>query len=61
MSSAREQAWWRTSSYSGSQGQCVEVAYSAAARIRDTKDRDGGTLTVPAPAWQSFTRQLRRG
>jgi hypothetical protein len=27
--------------------------------VRDTTNRDGVTLSVPAEAWQAFTRQLR--
>jgi hypothetical protein len=46
---------WRKSSYSGSEGECVEVArVPGAAAIRDTKDRDGGTLAFPQAAWQAF-------
>jgi len=46
---------WRKSSYSSSDANCVEVATTpAVVGIRDTKDRDGGTLTLPAPAWAAF-------
>ena len=52
---------WRKSSYSdGNGGACVEV--SDAARlilVRDTTDRDGGSLTFTASAWQSFTATIR--
>jgi hypothetical protein len=27
--------------------------------VRDTTDRDGGTLSVPAAAWQKFTGTLK--
>jgi hypothetical protein len=27
--------------------------------IRDTTDRNGGTLNVPAAAWQKFTNALK--
>ncbi|MBA0126462.1 DUF397 domain-containing protein [Haloechinothrix sp. YIM 98757] len=51
---------WRKSSYSGTQSACVELALEPAqARVRDTKDRDGGTLRVPFAAWQAFTSHLR--
>ncbi|SNR76689.1 protein of unknown function [Haloechinothrix alba] len=51
---------WRKSSRSGSQTNCVELALDPArARVRDTKDRDGGALEVPFTAWQAFTTQLR--
>ena len=35
---------WRRSSYSGDQGDCVELAYEGA--IRDSKNPDGGHLMV---------------
>jgi acyl-CoA synthetase (NDP forming) len=41
-------------------GQCVEAASQAGAVfIRDTADRDGAILAIPATAWQSFTATLR--
>ncbi|WP_258345477.1 DUF397 domain-containing protein [Saccharopolyspora gregorii] len=52
---------WRTSSHSGPQGNCVEVGGSlAAVGVRDTKDRDGGTLVFDRRAWRSFLDSLRR-
>ncbi len=51
---------WRASSYSGANGgNCVEVASAEGVAVRDTKDRDGVTLTVPAEAWQAFLGKLR--
>lgn len=51
---------WRKSSYSNAQGNCVEVGQSPRVVIvRDTKDRDGSTLTVDAEAWRVFTRSLK--
>jgi hypothetical protein len=29
--------------------------------IRDTKDRDGDTLTFTAEAWRAFAAELKRG
>jgi hypothetical protein len=51
---------WRKSSYSGNGGQdCVEVAGGGTILVRDTKDRDGVTLSVSADAWAMFTESLR--
>jgi hypothetical protein len=53
---------WRKSSYSGANGgSCVETASGAGTiLVRDTTDRDGFTLSVPADAWASFTDSLRK-
>lgn len=46
---------WRKSSYSGNGGNCVEVGRAGSAvAVRDTKDRDGGTLAFSASAWATF-------
>jgi hypothetical protein len=52
---------WRKSSKSAIGGeQCVEVGTaSASIAVRDTKDRAGAVLTVPAEAWKKFTAALR--
>jgi len=52
---------WRKSTYSGSNGgDCVEVASAAPTiLVRDTTDRDGGTLAFDVSAWASFTSSLR--
>ena len=52
---------WRKASYSGNGGNdCVEVGQgSNAVAVRDTKNPDGATLSVPADAWASFTTSLR--
>ncbi|MGW2256907.1 DUF397 domain-containing protein [Streptomyces sp. NPDC004749] len=46
---------WRTSTYTKSDS-CVEVADNdpAGVMVRDTKDRDGGTLTFPPSSWSAF-------
>ena len=56
-----DNAMWRKSSYSGGNGgSCVEVGTAArVVLVRDTTNRDGGTLSVPADAWQAFTAGLR--
>ena len=52
---------WRIATYTGGQGNCVEVGRSATAvAVRDTKDREGGpVLRFPPSAWQAFTEQLK--
>jgi Domain of unknown function (DUF397) len=52
---------WRVATYTGGQGDCVEVADDAGAVVvRDSKDRDGGTVAFTGPAWERFTATLRR-
>lgn len=52
---------WRTSSYTGNTGNCVEVAaLSDGARLlRDTKDRDGGALAVGPRQWAAFLGEVK--
>jgi uncharacterized protein DUF397 len=51
---------WRKSTWStGNGGECVEVASADAVSVRDTTDRGGVTLTVPAGAWTAFLSTLR--
>jgi hypothetical protein len=60
MSSNMQYDDWRKASYSNGSGQCVETASDAGTvAIRDTTDRDGGTLTFTAQAWQAFTHGLK--
>ncbi|MGH3408087.1 MAG: DUF397 domain-containing protein [Streptosporangiaceae bacterium] len=63
---------WRTSSYSGANGSCVEVApVGDAARhdraghgliaVRDSKDRSGPALVLTAGQWRAFAAGIRDG
>ncbi|MGH3852720.1 MAG: DUF397 domain-containing protein [Pseudonocardiaceae bacterium] len=50
---------WHTSSYSGNQGACVEVASAPEGiLVRDSKNPTGPTLAFPTPAWQAFLTTL---
>jgi Domain of unknown function (DUF397) len=52
---------WRKSSYSGANGSCVETATgNGVVLVRDTTNREGGTLAFTAGAWQAFLETLRR-
>jgi hypothetical protein len=50
---------WRKASRSTNTDNCVEVALHETVGVRDTKDRDGGELTVPGAAWRAFTATVR--
>ncbi len=53
---------WRTSSYSTTTGNCVEVAPATdAVVIRHSKHPAAGTITFPLPAWTTFLREARDG
>jgi len=52
---------WRKSSYSGGQpNNCVELDVRPAhAKIRDTKNQQGGTLTIPSASWCDFLESIK--
>ncbi len=52
---------WRKSTYSDSNGgQCVETARgNGVILVRDTTNRDAGTLDFTAAAWREFTVSLK--
>lgn len=52
---------WKKSSRSGSGSgsNCVEVSPDQRVTlVRDTKDREGGTLAVSGEAWARFVKSL---
>ena len=52
---------WHKSTHSDSTS-CVEVAENLPGRVlvRDTKDRDGGTLAFGPAAWSSFVELAKQ-
>jgi Domain of unknown function (DUF397) len=51
---------WRKASYSGNGANCIEAGHAPGAiLVRDTTDRRGVTLRVPAGAWAAFTGGLK--
>jgi hypothetical protein len=51
--------WWRKSSYSGGDNNCVEAGTThAGVAVRDTKNPHGGTLRISADAWRTFTESI---
>ncbi|TLF74495.1 DUF397 domain-containing protein [Nocardia cyriacigeorgica] len=55
-------ASWFKSSYSGSQSDCVEVAWlSSGVGVRDSKNPAGPALMFTASEWDAFARALRGG
>jgi hypothetical protein len=53
---------WATSSYSGGNGACVEVATTTSgAFFRDTKDRGIPAAATSGAAWTSFLGAVKAG
>ena len=63
MEAGLSRAAWRTSSYSGGSGNCVEVAggLPGAVGVRDSKDPGGRALVFTTAAWRAFAGQVKRG
>jgi Domain of unknown function (DUF397) len=52
---------WRRSTYSGSNGNCVEVgAGDPAVLVRDTKNRAGAVLAFTPDAWHLFAEAVKK-
>ena len=55
-------AGWRTSSRSGGDGACVEVAQlDDVVAVRDSKDQTGPVLVFEAAAWAAFIAGAKDG
>jgi hypothetical protein len=52
---------WRKSSKSGNTGNCLEAGIDeGGVVVRDTVDRERGTLAFTSAAWQRFTTSLKQ-
>ncbi|MET7294840.1 DUF397 domain-containing protein [Streptomyces griseoloalbus] len=54
-------AIWRKSSYSGGQGDCLELAHNvpALAPVRDSKNPAGPVISFGRDAWGVFVAHVR--
>lgn len=54
---------WRKSSYSQpTQSDCVEVARAGSAKaVRDSKNPEGGILTLERDVWAAMVSQIKQG
>jgi hypothetical protein len=54
--------WHKSTKSSSNGGNCVEVADNLPGRVyvRDTKDRDGGTLAFGPAQWQGFVNLAKK-
>jgi len=51
---------WHVTSYTGGQGNCVEVGTSTdTVAVRDTKDEKGPVLHFELSVWHAFTEHLK--
>jgi hypothetical protein len=56
-------AAWRKSTYSGSGGECIEVAdgFPGIMPVRDSKDPQGPALVFSTDAFATFVAGVKRG
>jgi hypothetical protein len=54
---------WRTSSFSGANGDCVEIAAlpDGSRAVRDTKDRSRPAVLFTADEWRAFVAGVKAG
>ncbi|MEV6056927.1 DUF397 domain-containing protein [Streptomyces sp. NPDC052107] len=59
---APEDAWFKSSYSSGSEGNCIEAADLAPEiGIRDSKKKEGPALLFPRSSWAAFVNGVRSG
>lgn len=57
---ARQDDRWRKASYSNGSDECVEIGHTfEMIAARDTKNRSGTVLIIPADSWQRFIGSLK--
>ncbi|MEC4015156.1 DUF397 domain-containing protein [Streptomyces sp. H27-D2] len=63
MTSPKGMGSWRKSSYSGANGDCVEIAGlpNGGRAVRDSKNPDDGFFSFPAGEWQAFIQAVKGG
>jgi hypothetical protein len=63
MSDLTGAVWHKSARSGGNGGDCVEVAVNlpGVVAVRDSKDRDGATLTFAPGAWRDFLAGVRDG
>ena len=54
----RDTGWFKSSKSSSGSESCVEVRLADSIGVRDSKNRDGGTLCLSATAWAAFLVDL---
>lgn len=57
-----EDAWFKSSYSTQEAGACVEIAnLTTAVGVRDSKNKTGPALLIPAAAWDAFVSGVRTG
>ncbi|MEV0209633.1 DUF397 domain-containing protein [Streptomyces sp. NPDC050788] len=60
---AKGSPWlWRKSSYSGTNGECVEVAFlGSTVAVRDSRNPNTAVVSLSRASWRAFLGMLRAG
>ncbi|HEX4721063.1 MAG TPA: DUF397 domain-containing protein [Pseudonocardiaceae bacterium] len=54
----RDTGWFKSSYSAAANDSCVEVRIADSVGVRDTKNRDAGTLWLTGPTWTAFLAEL---